>query len=100
MLTTQNAVRDIHSRLQTAASDPAQAEMLFPLTDLPHLNSHLGTPYKLRGRTSGQSVAAIEVTIDFTDGYKVTCIFLVFSDERIFLRTCAEGDKVTLPSDQ
>jgi hypothetical protein len=99
-LTTQNAVRDIQLRLETAASDPARAETLFPLTDLPLLSSHLGTPYKLRGRTSGQSVAAIEVTVDFTDGYKITCIFLVFSDDGTFLRDCAEGDKVTLPSNQ
>ena len=97
---TQRAVRDIHSRLQTTAADPAQVEEFFPPTGVPQLNSHLGKPYTLHGHPSGQSVVAIEVSIDFMDGYHVTCILLVFPDKPPFLRACAEGDEVILPGNQ
>ena len=94
---TQRGVRDIHSRFQTIANDPTQAELLFPLTELPGLESHLNTPYALHGHPSGQSVTAAEVTVDFKDGYQITCVLLIFPDKPPFLRACAEGDKVILP---
>ncbi len=97
---TQEAVRDIHSRLQTVAADPSQMEALFPPNDVPGLESHLDTPYTLRGKPSGESVAAAEVSIDFSDKYQVTCVLLVFLDKPPFLRACAEGDEVILPGNQ
>ena len=98
--TTQEAVRDIHSRYQTAAADPSQMEALFPLSDVPGLESHLDTPYTLRGKPSGQSVVAVEVSIDFSDEYQITCVLLVFLDKPPFLRACAEGEEVILPGNQ
>ena len=95
---TLSAARYIHTRLQTVAADPAQAEALFPLNDVPGLKSHLDTPYTLHGHPSGQSIVAAEVTADFNDGYQVTCVLLIFPDKPPFLRACAEGDKVSLPA--
>lgn len=97
---TLNAARYIHDRLQTVAADPAQAETLFSLSDVPDLKSHIGTPYTLRGHPSGQSVVAAEITTEFKDGYQITCILLVFPDKPPFLSACAEGEQVTLPGNQ
>ena len=95
---TSRGVRYVHSRLQTLAAEPVQAESFFPLNDVPGLASHLGMPYILYGRSSGQSVTAVEVTVKFKDGYHITCLLLVFPDTTPFLRACAEGDTVTLPA--
>ena len=97
---TLRGVRDIHSRLQTIAIDTSQAEALFPLADLPQLESHLGAHYTLYGHPSGQSIVAHEVSINFEDGYQITSILLVFPDSPPFLGACAEGDKVILPANQ
>ena len=95
---TWRGVRDVHSRLQTLAADPVQAESFFPLNDVPGLASHLDMPYTVHGKSSGQSVTAAEVTVEFKDGYHITCLLLVFPDTTPFLRACAEGDTVTLPA--
>lgn len=95
---TLTGVRYVHSRLQTLAAKPIQAESFFPLNDVPGLVSHLGLPYALYGKSSGQSVTAAEVTVEFKDGYQITCILLVFPDTTPFLRACAEGNQITLPT--
>jgi hypothetical protein len=97
---TLSAARYVHERLQTLAVEPVQAEGFFPLNDVPGLASRLGMPYTLHGKPSGQSVTAAEITADFDDGYRITCVLLVFADRSPFLRACAEGDKVTLPVNQ
>jgi len=94
---TFRGIRYVHDRLQTLAVDPVQEEAFFPLNDVPGLTSRLGMPYTIRGRASGQSVTAAEVTVEFNDGYQITCIILVFPDTTPFLRACAEGDEVSLP---
>jgi hypothetical protein len=95
---TLSAVRYVHNRLQTLAADPNQSEAFFPLNDVPGLTPRLGMPYTLHGKPSGQSVVAVNVTTNFDDGYRITCVLLVFSDQPPFLRACAEGDKVSLPA--
>jgi len=97
---TLRGVREIHSRLQTVKIDPSQAEAQFPLINVPQLESHLGTYYTLYGHPSGQSIVGHEVSINFKDGYQITCVLLVFPDSPPFLRACAEGDKVILPENQ
>jgi hypothetical protein len=98
--TTLGGVRGIHGRLQTAISDPSQLEALFPLNDVPELETHLYSQYTLFGRPAGQSVVGSEVTVNFRDGYRITCVLLVFPDKPPFLRACAEGDEVILPDHQ
>jgi hypothetical protein len=92
-----SGIRDIHRRLQTSANNPSQVGTLFSLTDLPQLKSHLGKPYTLRGKPSGQLVGTAEVTATFEDDYRITCFLVVFPDRPPFLRTCAEGNQVILP---
>ena len=97
---TLRAVQEVHRRLQTAGSDPSRTALLFPLADLPGLEAHLGVPYTLHGKPSGQSVVGVETRIDFQDGYEVACILLVFPDTSPFLNACAEGEKVFLQQNQ
>ena len=94
---TLRGIRYVHDRLQTLAVEPVQSEAFFHLSNVPGLASRLSLPYTLRGKPSGQSITAVEVTVDFDDGYQVTCVLLVFPDTSPFLRACAEGDKVILP---
>jgi hypothetical protein len=94
---TATAARAIQTRLQNAAADPGKLDGIFPLASVPGLAHHLQTPYTLRARPSAESVVAFDVTVDFNDGYQMTCALLVFSEESPFLRACAEGATVSLP---
>src|SRR5512138_2080477 len=51
---TLSGVREIHDRLQIAANQATRINKLFPLNNLPGLPSHVGTPYTLLGKPSGQ----------------------------------------------
>jgi hypothetical protein len=95
---TQRAVRYIHEKIQAVATNPADAESLFLLRDVPDIQDHLQSPYTLRGKPSGQSVVGVEVNIDFKDGYQVACVLLVFPDQTPLPRACAEGENISLPS--
>jgi hypothetical protein len=97
---TLSAARYVHERLQTLVVEPVQAEGFFPLNDVPGLVFRLGMPYTLHGKPSGQSVTAAQVTVEFKDGYRITCVLLVFPDTTPFLRACAEGYEVNLPDNQ
>ena len=97
---TQRAVRHIHQNIQALAADSSSSETLFLLRDVPGIKAHLNTPYTLRGKPSGQSVVAVEVNIDFQDGYQVACVLLVFPDQVPFPRTCVEGEAVLLPPNE
>jgi hypothetical protein len=94
---TQRAVRYIHEKIQAVIADPADSESLFLMRDVPEIKDHLDTPYTLHGKPSGQSVVGVEVNIDFSDGYRVACVLLVFPDQTPFPRLCAEGEDVSLP---
>jgi hypothetical protein len=94
---TLSGVREIHDRLQIAANEPPRINKLFPLQNLPGLASHIGTPYTLLGKPSGQLVTAIEVTARFNDGYQFTCMVLIILPADVpSVRTCTEGDRVSL----
>jgi hypothetical protein len=95
---TVNAARAIQTRLQNAAAEPEKLDGIFPLANVPGLAQRLQTPYTLRARPSAESVVAFDVTVDFNDGYQMTCVLLVFSEEPPFLRACAEGATVVLPA--
>lgn len=97
---TLSGIHYVDDRLQTLVVEPVQAEAFFPLADVPGLTSHLGLPYTLHGKPSGQSITAVEVTAKFKDGYQITCVLLVFPDTTPFLRACAEGTEITLPDNQ
>ncbi len=91
------AARDVQTRLHNAATQPEKLDGIFPLTSVPGLVQHLNTPHALRARPSKESVVAYDVTVDFTDGYQMTCVLLVFSGQPPFLSACAEGGQVHLP---
>lgn len=93
---TQRAVRYIHENIQTLIANPSDSETLFLVRDVPEIVGHLDSPYTVRGKPSGQSVVAVEVTIDFEDGYRMACVLLVFPDKVPFPRDCVEGDEVPL----
>jgi hypothetical protein len=95
---TLSGARYLDDRLQILAVEPVQAEGFFPINDVPGLVSRLDMPYTLHGKPSGQSITAVEITATFKDGYRITCVLLVFPDTTPFLRACAEGDKVSLPT--
>jgi len=95
-MATQRAVRHIHQTIQTVIAHPSGLETLFLIRDVPQVTHHLDSPYTLRGKPSGQSVVAVDVNIDFEDGYQVSCVLLVFPDQPPFPKACAEGESVVL----
>jgi hypothetical protein len=95
---TQRAVRYIDENMQNLAADPSGLESSFLLRDVPQMRSHLNGPYTLRGKPSGQSVVAVDVNIDFADGYRMACVLLIFPDQPPFPRACVEGEQAPLPA--
>jgi hypothetical protein len=93
---TQRAVRYSHEKIQMVIANPSDSESLFLMRDVPEIKAHLNTPYTLRGKPSGQSVVAVEVNIDFKDGYRIACMLLVFPDQNPFPQSCTEGEDVSL----
>lgn len=92
------AAQGMQTRLQNATNAPDNLGQIFPVENLPGLEQHLGSPYTLRARPATESVVAYDVTVDFADGYQMTCVLLVFSNQPPpFLRACAEGEQVALP---
>jgi hypothetical protein len=97
---TLSGVRETYDRLQIATTDPGRMNKLFPMGDLPGLASHIGDPYTLLGKPSGQIVTGIEVTARFEDGYKFTCIIILIIPADVpTLRACAEGDRISLSAE-
>lgn len=92
---TQRAVRYMHEKIQAVIANPSDSESLFLLRDVPQMESHLNNLYTLRGRPSGQSVVAVEVNIDFKDGYRMACVLLVFPDQVPFPHSCVAGETIS-----
>ena len=92
---TQRAVRYVHEKIQAVIANPSDSDSLFLLRDVPQMESHLNSPYTLRGKPSGQSVVAVEVNIDFKDGYHMACVLLIFPDQEPFPHSCVEGETIS-----
>lgn len=91
----ERSARLIHTALQTALTDPAQAKRL-PLETLPGLKDHLGQPYTLKVTKSKISTVGYDVHILFDDGYAMTCVTVAYTLTP-YLSSCVLGAEIIPP---
>jgi hypothetical protein len=77
------ATRFMHHLLQTT---PQDAES--PIRDLPGLQDHTGSSYRLFQQTSETSTEGFDVRAEYDDGYSVTCIVVVYPGRDPYLSDC------------
>lgn len=83
------SVRAVDATLKIAKSEPQQAKNL-PLTSLPGLKEHIGTPYKLSSTPSKISTVGYDVRVLFEDGFSIICETVAYTSEP-YVRTCSPG---------
>ena len=91
-LPAEQTLNQLHELLQAAPNDTSVWPRL-PLKQVPALQDHFGVDYVLYPRQSALSVGALDVTIQFADGYIMTC-FLPVSTGSNFITQCNEGDEI------
>jgi hypothetical protein len=82
------AARFFNNLLQTAPQD-AQS----PIHDVAGFQEHMDMSYKLFQRTSETSTEGFDVRAEYSDGYNVTCIVVVYPGREPYLSDCHFGQK-------
>jgi hypothetical protein len=77
------ATRFMHQLLQTASGDAKG-----PLYSLPDLQNHMGTEYQLFQRASESSTEGFDIRAEYSDGYSVTCVVVVYPGNEPYLSEC------------
>lgn len=80
----QIAVRLVHTTLQSK-----ETSELFMAP--PNFAAHAGAPYGLRQNQSAFSTEGYDVHVRFAEGYVITCVSVIYSGQKAFIRGCAEG---------
>ena len=88
----ERSVRTVDARLQRAAAGQMGETQDLRFDETPNFKSHIGMSYRLSQRNSKISTQGYDITILFTDGYKVTCVVVVYSNQEPYLRECVEGE--------
>jgi hypothetical protein len=77
------ATRFMHQLLQTAPSDAKG-----PLYSLPDFQNHIGMDYRLFQRASEASTEGFDIRAEYSDGYSVTCVVVVYPGNKPYLSDC------------
>ncbi|MBI5932732.1 MAG: hypothetical protein HY867_03405 [Chloroflexi bacterium] len=91
-LNAQQTIGGLHELLQAAPADPSVLPRL-PLKQVPELEKHLGVDYIIYARTSAFSAGALDVTVQFEDGFAMSCVLPTASGVS-FITDCNEGNTV------
>jgi hypothetical protein len=96
-LPSVQAIGHLHDLLQAAPGDPSVLPQL-PLERVPALAEHFGVDYRIYARQSASSAGALDVTVRFSDGFRMSCLLPVGSGAN-FITQCNEGDDVNTTPD-
>ena len=91
-LNAEQTITSLHELLQAAPTDPSVLPRL-PLKQVPELEKHLGVDYVIYAHTSALSAGALDVTIQFEDGFAMSCVLPTASGAN-FITDCSEGKTV------
>ena len=83
----------LNERLQTAELSGI-SKVKFPSNVLEDVQSRYGQEYGLYIRSAAGTIGALDVTISFVDGYRVTCQIHTVSGSYVFIDACSEGNRV------
>lgn len=89
-LSAQQTIGSLHELLQAAPANPSVLPRL-PLKQVPELEDHLGVDYVIYARTSALSAGALDVTVQFDDGFAISCV-LPTAGGASFITDCSEGN--------
>ncbi len=90
--TEEKTIRLVDALIKQAEAGQTTESPALPLEKLPVLKAHIGMDYSLDQSKSEISTVGYDVSIIFSDGYKVTCVLVVYGDQDPFFRGCVEGD--------
>lgn len=90
--TEEKTVRLVDALIKQAEAGQTTESPALPLEKLPELKDHLGMDYSLSQNKSKISTVGYDVSIIFSDGYRLTCVLVVYGDQDPFFRGCVEGD--------
>jgi hypothetical protein len=82
------ATRFMHELVQTA---PQEAES--PIREVPGFESHMGREYRLFQQTSETSTEGFDVRAEYDDGYRLTCIVVVYPGRDPYLSDCTSSQE-------
>jgi hypothetical protein len=88
----EHTLSELHKLLQAAPNDPSVWPQL-PLKQVPALQDHFGVDYLLYSRQSALAVESLDVTVRFSDGYRMTCT-LPIAAGLTFISRCNEGNEI------
>jgi hypothetical protein len=88
----EQSVRIVDGLLQQAAAGQVSEDQNLPLAKLPKFAAHIGTGYKLIQHRSKVSMVGYDISIIFSDGYKVTCVLVAYEGKEPYFRGCVEGN--------
>lgn len=91
-LNAQQTIGGLHELLQAAPTDPSVLPRL-PLKQVPALEDHLGVDYVIYASTSALSAGALDVTVQFADGFAMSCVLPTASGAN-FITDCVEGNTI------
>jgi hypothetical protein len=77
------ATQFMHNLLQTAAQEAES-----PIHAVPGFQDHMDMSYQLFQRTSETSTEGFDVRAEYSDGYSVTCIVVVYPGRNPYLSDC------------
>ena len=79
------AVRLVHEHLQPTSESREDA-----VSQLPNLQEHAGTSYKLFEEPSAESTEGFDIRAEYEDGYVVECVVVVYPGFSPYIRHCDE----------
>ena len=93
---SEYAIRTLNRGMQNFATDPL-FQYRYPFAKVPGLKTHFGMNYTLFVYSSSYEANALDVTIQFEDGYAISCIVPVTSADTMILQVCNEGSRIITP---
>lgn len=85
----EQALSQLHNLLQEAPTDPIVWTRL-PVRQVPSLRDHFGVPYVIYARQSVFAAGALDVLVQFDDGFALSCTLPTVNDAK-FITFCNEG---------
>ena len=93
---SEYAIRTLNRGMQNFATDPL-FQYRYPFAKVPGLKTHFGMNYTLFVYSSSYEANDLDVTIQFEDGYAISCIVPVTSADTMILQVCNEGSRIITP---
>lgn len=87
------SLESLESRLQVVGED-SSSTVVFPKNLSAAASQHFGTGFKFLVHHTNTSIGAVDVTIRFDDGYRLTCLIPANSELFLVIPACIDGSSL------